>query len=538
MQRAGAATALRTRRVAATLVVMLVCGFAPFMSQVAPSAGAAAAEASEDPELRRLAGADRFATAVAIAQEAYPSGAPVVYLGRGVEPLVDALAGAALSDGPILLVPGCGAVPAVVLEEIQRLDPGRVVALGGPAAVCEEHLAEAAQGRPFERLAGPDRYATAAQIARRAFPDGAGTVYLARGEEPLVDALAGASLHDGPVLLVPPCSGVPAPVGAAIRALDPGRVVALGGEGAICDGVLEKAADGRSTDRYVGATRYQTAVAIAEAAFPHGADRVYVARGVDPIVDALAGGSLRDGPILLLPPCGAAPWQVRAEIERASPSELVALGGSNALCEQVLRSAAGMVQSESLLCRQAWGARTPTGSGTPHQISGLMVHHSAVGLTDNRQAPGQLRNFQMFHQDAGFVDVAYHVGVDRNGNLYELRGPGTAGETFTGYDPAGWLLVLALGNFDEQAPTAAQLEGMARVLAWGAGTYGADPAHIAGHRDTAATSCPGENLYREISSGRLTARVQEILAGGGLDLELLCGEPAAARVADIEAGRR
>lgn len=90
-------------------------------------------------ETARLAGADRFATSVAIARAAFPDGAPVVYLARA-DDFADALAGGSLRDGPLLLVPGCGDVPPTVLEEVRRLDPQRIVALGGPAAVCDAVL--------------------------------------------------------------------------------------------------------------------------------------------------------------------------------------------------------------------------------------------------------------------------------------------------------------------------------------------------------------------------------------------------------------
>lgn len=91
----------------------------------------------------RLAGQDRFATAVAISQAAFPSGAAVVYLARADES-PDALAAGSLRDGPILLVPSCGELPPVVAAEIRRLAPAQAIALGGPAAVCDAVLAAAA----------------------------------------------------------------------------------------------------------------------------------------------------------------------------------------------------------------------------------------------------------------------------------------------------------------------------------------------------------------------------------------------------------
>lgn len=73
---------------------------------------------------------------------AFPNGATEVYLSRqDVNP--DALVGGALTKGPILLVPTCGTLPPAVAAEIRRLDPARVVALGGPNTVCDDILRQA-----------------------------------------------------------------------------------------------------------------------------------------------------------------------------------------------------------------------------------------------------------------------------------------------------------------------------------------------------------------------------------------------------------
>lgn len=190
-----------------------------------------------------------------------------------------------------------------------------------------------------------------------------------------------------------------------------------------------------------------------------------------------------------------------------------------------------------MLCREAWGAAPAEPGGRRHTISRLMVHHSAVPLRSNRAAPGRFRGHQRYHQSQGWTDIAYHIGVDRRGHLYELRDVAVAGDTFTDYDPAGWLLVVAEGNFDEQTPTDEQLEGVAQALAWGAVTFGADPAGIASHRDHARTSCPGDALHVRVEDGALTSRAREIITAGGVDLPSLCGDAGRAMVADIEAGR-
>ena len=56
----------------------------------------------------------------------------------------------------------------------------------------------------------------------------------------------------------------------------------------------------------------------------------------------------------------------------------------------------------------------------------MTLHHTAVVLGDNSNAPARLRQHQRYHQnDRGWIDIAYHVSVDRNGNIYEARGTGT-----------------------------------------------------------------------------------------------------------------
>jgi hypothetical protein len=89
----------------------------------------------------RVAGPDRIGTAIAIAQRAFPAGAAVAYLANA-DTTVDAVAGGTLTDGPILVVPAC-ALPDAVADELARLAPGEVLALGGPAAVCDEVLTAA-----------------------------------------------------------------------------------------------------------------------------------------------------------------------------------------------------------------------------------------------------------------------------------------------------------------------------------------------------------------------------------------------------------
>src|SRR6185312_9965612 len=193
--------------------------------------------------------------------------------------------------------------------------------------------------------------------------------------------------------------------------------------------------------------------------------------------------------------------------------------------------------SALLLCRDAWGARPARSGGKRHTITRMTLHHEAIGLGDNRKAPGRLRQDQRYHQDQhGWVDIAYHVGVDRNGNIYELRSTEIAGDTATDYDTTGHFLVLCEGDFDKETVSEAQLHSTALAFAWAAQHFRIGTNTLAGHRDFAATSCPGANLYAHLSSGDLKRRIDDLLATGGVELQRFCGPAAAARVAGIEAG--
>lgn len=95
--------------------------------------------------------------------------------------------------------------------------------------------------RQTSRLAGPDRITTAVAISQAQFPQGASTVYLARADA-FADALAGGTLTAGPILLVPSCGELPAPVAQEITRLGAATVTALGGEDAVCQAIVDAAA--------------------------------------------------------------------------------------------------------------------------------------------------------------------------------------------------------------------------------------------------------------------------------------------------------
>ena len=292
-------------------------------------------------DMPRIAGANRFTTAVEISQSAYPDGAEIAYLATAYN-FPDALAGgtgAARTNGPILLSE-VDSIPAVTLDELRRLGPSRVVILGGEAALAppvEETLA--GMGVEVIRLAGHDRYDTAAQISQMHFEPGVQYAFVAGGLE-FTAAVAGApaaAQNGSPMLLTRPDS-LPSYTRDELVRLQPDVIIVLGDAGVVGATVeQELAAYARSgvVERLAGTDAHGTAVAISQWAHPGGAPTAYLATS-GTYVDALAGLAVaaRDGaPILLVDDDLDA--VVADELERLGADDIVALGGPAAVVPRV-----------------------------------------------------------------------------------------------------------------------------------------------------------------------------------------------------------
>ena len=158
------------------------------------------------PRVERWAGADRYATSAAISAASFEPGVEVAYIASG-SGFADALSGAPVAGatgGPVLLVP-TGSIPAVIQNELNRLQPKRIVVLGGPGAVSASVMTqlEATFGA-VERWAGA-RYATSAAISAASFEPGVEVAYIASGSgsTPCARRTPVAGATGGPVLLVP-----------------------------------------------------------------------------------------------------------------------------------------------------------------------------------------------------------------------------------------------------------------------------------------------------------------------------------------------
>lgn len=304
------------------------------------------------PSLERLAGSTRYGTAIAACRGVFDAaGTVVLATGAGY---ADALAASGLAgayDAPLLLTARTG-LPREVRDEIVRLGARRVIIVGGDAAIGEAVETDLAQlpKLKVERIAGADRYATAAEVARRIAKETkrsfSGRAFVVRGDR-FADALALSPLAyatSSPILLTR-AETLAEPTRGAIAGLGITRIVIAGGFGAVSERVEAELASikGVTTpERVAGADRYATAAAIAS----YGVAQGWVSRKVvafatgGEYADGLCGGATAGaaGGVLLLtanatlPPASCA-WIAE---NRNEVDEVDVLGGERAVRRSAL----------------------------------------------------------------------------------------------------------------------------------------------------------------------------------------------------------
>lgn len=306
-----------------------------------------------DVPLVRLGGADRYATAAAIARAAFPSGCTTAVVVTG-EQFPDALAASSLAGavgGPVLLTRR-DSVPDVLASVLATgaLGVRDVVIVGGRGAVSDRvKVALEQSGYAVTRIEGVDRYDTAANVARetvrRLGPGFSGAAFVVRGDL-FPDALAAAPLayaEGMPVLLVRP-GAVPAATKSAIQDLGASRAWVLGGAGAVADATAGSL--GVPWTRISGADRYATAAALRARALAEGwTDGSYVGIASGAVFpDGLAGGAaagVKRGFLLLTKP-DLVPAHTRQALiaSQAAAREGAVYGGTGAVstqAEQLIR---------------------------------------------------------------------------------------------------------------------------------------------------------------------------------------------------------
>lgn len=317
-------------------------------SNASGSTTSRAAKVEVRPEVKHLAGPERYATAVKVSQEARPTvpakGVPVI-LATG-ERFPDALAAgpAAAKLGAALLTSLPNRLTSETSAEITRLKPSTIYLIGDEKALSQNVLAQAqaaAPGATIERIGGADRYETASLIATRFMPE-ATEAYVSSGTN-YPDALAASAAGSSTVKFG---SGVPRPVlltlpnrlpdtsAATLQSLSKLRQVWVTGTKSAVSEAAYGQVDATLSSQVVvsrlgGATRMETSVLIAETvAMPNKDRAVSFATGWN-FPDALAAsmlGAVRGAPVLLTTgSCSTTGTQTKAQALK--PATIYTIGG-------------------------------------------------------------------------------------------------------------------------------------------------------------------------------------------------------------------
>lgn len=379
----------RDRRLSSPALVTAL--LAAMCGAVAVSVGSTAARAAS-PLLafQRLAGgtnnslsADRFGTAAAVAEEAFPGGANTALIATGLN-FPDALAGAYLAGSqgaPILLVNPSDPVPPATLSALKALKTKDVTILGGTSAVGKDvqstlaatpSAASAGGNLVVTRIAGATRYDTMLAIDSQpgepvGTDNGSPTAILATGQN-FPDALAAASLSYGkhfPLILTDGSAPTMSPQAQAVLADDHiGHLIVVGGPSAIDPSQYDDLAISVDTAPTDGQDRSQTSYVLAEdevANYGVSPDHFDIADGYDPSAsgspgmpagftpDALAGapyGGLQGAPTLVTDsPTDAGSVPRFASDFSKSVQNADVFGGTAAVADSVLSGVASAAGS-------------------------------------------------------------------------------------------------------------------------------------------------------------------------------------------------
>ena len=150
------------------------------------------------------------------------------------------------------------------------------------------------------------------------------------------------------------------------------------------------------------------------------------------------------------------------------------------------------------------------------KIRKIVVHHTAeTGAQKGLTGEQITRSIYNYHAvSRGWGDIGYHYLISADGRIFEGRAGGdrvVAGHVYC--NNIGTIGISLMGNFEENDPTPAQIAALERFLPALAKKYGLDltdteyfhgkkTSNLIGHRDLAATACPGKNLYASLPTIR------------------------------------
>lgn len=183
-----------------------------------------------------------------------------------------------------------------------------------------------------------------------------------------------------------------------------------------------------------------------------------------------------------------------------------------------------MIERVPIITRSEWGAREPGRLSSLGTVSRITVHHTAQGYgpaakpdVSEKEAIRYVRKVEASHRRQTWADVGYHFLIDGAGRIYQGRSYKVGGSFGPGRTPPKLALgshvggknshnigVCVLGCFGgdrhcDDVPSDAALGSLEKLIGALMAAYDVRGVHrIVGHRDLAATVCPGDRLYAKL----------------------------------------
>lgn len=133
------------------------------------------------------------------------------------------------------------------------------------------------------------------------------------------------------------------------------------------------------------------------------------------------------------------------------------------------------------------GGNMPRGKRT---INRIFIHHSATSRDTTTHDAVKKHHVE----ENGWSDIGYHYTIDGRGIVRKGRKDNTTGAHVKGHNKDS-LGICVFGNFQNEYPTAHQMEVLVKLLRQLQETYKVPAGEIKAHRDVAATSCCGQHLH-------------------------------------------
>lgn len=298
--------------------------------------------------VKRLAGDDRYETAIKISKDNFKS-ADTVVLASGTNS-ADALAASSLAtskSAPILLTKR-NEIGKNVFDEIKRLNANNVIVVGGKVSISEKVVSDLKNKNiTVKRLAGDSRYETSYEIAKELLKSNKAKEAIIVNGFKNVDALSVSSLatKENLPILLNDGNRLSKDIKNIVGDSNIKKMYIIGGRASLPRKIEDNIKDlNIEFERLAGEDRYETSSKIAKYAYSS-SDKVILASGENSI-DALAAGVLtkmEKAPMLLVQK-RRIPKSISNRIEESKAKKFLLIGGEKTISDRVKDKVEGLLK--------------------------------------------------------------------------------------------------------------------------------------------------------------------------------------------------